>query len=294
MTRKMKQAVCTFAKGSAMLSAAFVGAVLSSAFALAQSAPAPATAATAFDVISIHPSRAQDTVKDGVEFSFMKTNNTDDGYTAENVTLKALISDAYQIKPDDISGGPDWIGSDRYNINAKVAGSDGTTAVKLTKAQHRQMLQALLANRFSLAVHNETKDAPIYELVVAKGGSKLHAFTPVSGAPRGVTGLDGKFYSGIDSLGGNGIIALQGYPVSLLADFLKPDLQRPVIDKTGLTGKYDISLRWTPDNTPADSPLAGGPSIFAAIEEQLGLKLNSTKGPVTTLVIDHVQKPSEN
>ena len=80
------------------------------------------------------------------------------------------------------------------------------------------------------------------------------------------------------------MIILQGYPVSLLADFLKSELRRPVIDKTGLAGKYDISLRWTPDNTPADSPLAGGPSIFAAVQDELGLKLNSTKGPVTTLV----------
>ena len=248
----------------------------------------------AFDVISIHPSGAKNTVNGNVEFSFMKTDATDDGYVAENITLKALISDAYRIKPDNISGGPDWIGLDKYNISAKVASSDGTAPVKLTKAQRLQMLQTLLADRFRLTVHNETKDAPIYELVVAKGGSKLHAFELVIGATRGVTGPDGRFYSGIDSLGGHGMIVLQGYPVSLLADFLKPELGRPVIDKTGLTGKYDISLRWTPDNTPADSPLAGRPSLFAAVQEQLGLKLNATKGPVATLVVDHIERPSAN
>lgn len=289
--------ICGIAKG-ARLGTACVVAMLGSAIGLAQStpalAPAPATAPAAFDVISIHRSGAKPTVNGGVEFSFTKTDETDDGFVAENITLKAVISDAYQIKPDNISGGPDWIGSDRYDISAKVATSDGAAPVKLARPQRRQMLQTLLADRFNLAVHIETKDDPIYELVVAKGGSKLHAFAPVKGAPRGVTGLDGKYYSGIDSLGGHGIIVLQGYPVSLLADFLKPELGRPVIDKTGLTGKYDISLRWTPDNTSPDSPLAGGPSIFAAVQEQLGLKLNSTKGPVTTLLIDHVERPSAN
>ena len=273
-----------------------VVALLSSVIALAQStpAPAPATAPPAFDVVSIHRSGAKTTVNGNVEFSFMKTDNTDDGFIAENITPKALIADAYNIKLDSIAGGPDWMGSESYDISAKVAASDGAAPVKLTKAQRRQMLQTLLADRFRLAVHNETKDAPIYELVVAKGGPNLHAFTPGNGATRGVTGPDGRFYSGIDSLGAHGMIVLQGYPVSLLADFLKPELQRPVIDKTDLAGKYDISLRWTPDNTPADSPLAGGPSLFAAVQEQLGLKLNSTKGPVTTLVIDHIERPSAN
>lgn len=290
----MKRTICGIAKGARVTTC--VVALLSSAIALAQSAPTPAPIASpsAFDVISIHRSGAKTVVNGDIETTYSRTNNTDDGYIAENVGLKSLIADAYNIKWDSISGGPDWIDSDRYDISAKVATSDGTAPVKLTKAQRRQMLQALLADRFSLAVHSETKDAPIYELVVAKGGPKLHAFTPASGAPRGVTGLDGKFYSGIDSLGGNGIIVLQGYPVSLLADFLKSELHRPVIDKTGLTGKYDISLRWTPDNAPADSPLAGGPSVFAAVQEQLGLKLDSIKGPVTTLVVDHIERPSAN
>lgn len=184
--------------------------------------------------------------------------------------------------------------SERYDISAKVAASDGSAPVKLTKTQRRQMLQALLADRFRLAVRNETRDVPIYELVVSKGGPRLHAFAPVNGTTRGITGPDGRVYSGISTLGAHGMIVLQGYPISLLADFLKPELGRPVIDKTGLTGKYDISLRWTPDNTPADSPLAGGPSLFVAVEEQLGLKLNSTKGPVTTLVVDHIERPSAN
>ena len=136
-------------------------------------------------MISIHRSGAKTTVNGDVEFSFIKIDDTDDGYVAENVTLKALISDAYHLKPDDISGGPDWVDSDSYDINAKVAASDGTAQVKLTKAERRQMLQTLLADRFSLAVHNETKDAAIYGLVVAKGGPKLRAFAPGSGvAPR--------------------------------------------------------------------------------------------------------------
>jgi uncharacterized protein (TIGR03435 family) len=86
----------------------------------------------------------------------------------------------------------------------------------------------------------------------------------------------------------------QAVTIASLAESLSHELKRPVVDKTGLTGKYDLSLQWTPDNTPDDSPLAGGPSLFTAIQEQLGLKLSSTHGPVKTLVIDHVEPPSPN
>jgi uncharacterized protein (TIGR03435 family) len=93
---------------------------------------------------------------------------------------------------------------------------------------------------------------------------------------------------------GRGRLFGQSVTIASLIDYLKQELKRPIVDKTGLTGKYDLSLQWTPDNTLADSPLAGGPSIFTAVQEQLGLKLTSTHGPVKTLVIDHVEPPSPN
>jgi len=255
----------------------------------------PAAAPLAFDAISIHPSHVGTTTDGDVTIWRTVTSTPGDGYVAENVSLKEVIVDAYNIKPNYISGGPDWIDSDAYVINAKVVAGDGTAPLKLTKAQRRQMLQTMLADRFKLVVHNETKDAPIYELDLAKGGPKLHASTPGNDAARGVTGPDGQFHPGLSSLAGNGVIIEQNAPLSLVADLLSSmELKRPVIDKTGLAGKYDIDLHWTPDNTPPDSPLAGGPSIFAAVQEQLGLKLNSTHGPVRTLVIDHIEKPSPN
>jgi len=256
--------------------------------------PAPATAPLAFDAISIHPSHVGTTTDGDVSIWRTVTSTPGDGYKAENVSLKIVIVDAYNIKPNYISGGPDWIDSDAYDINAKVVAADGTAPLKLTKTQRRQMLQTMLADRFKLVVHNETKDAPIYELDIAKGGPKLHASTPGNDAARGVTGPDGQFHPGLDNYVGNGVIIEQGYPLSYVADLLTSMLHRPVVDKTGLTGKYDISLRWTPDNTPVDSPLAGGPSIFTAAQEQLGLKLTSTHGPVKTLVIDHVERPTPN
>ena len=254
----------------------------------------PAAAPLAFDAISIHPSHVGTTTEGDVTIWRTVTSTPGDGYKAENVSLKIVIVDAFNIKPNYISGGPDWIDSDAYDINAKVVAADGTAPLKLTKTQRRQMLQTMLADRFKLVVHNETKDASIYELDVAKGGPKLHASTPGNDAARGVTGPDGQFHPGLDNYVGNGVIIEQGYPLSYVADLLTSMLHRPVVDKTGLTGKYDISLRWTPENTPVDSPLADGPDIFAAVQEQLGLKLNSTKGPVTTLVIDHIERPTPN
>ena len=271
-------------------------------FAQSPAAPTPPNATPAaplaYDVISIHPSKSvMTTVNNSVTFSRMFIRETSDSYHVENVTLKYIISSAYNIKDDTIVGGPTWIESDsnHYDIDAKVTPSADAPPPKLTSAQRRQMIQSLLADRFKLVVHNETKDAPVFELDLAKGGSKLPITTPNDDFAKGIKGIDGNPVPiGYPMPLGQGRLFGQSVTIASLIDYLTHELKRPVVDKTGLTGKYDLSLQWTPDDTPPDSPLTGGPSIFTAIQEQLGLKLNPAKGPVETLVIDHVEPPTPN
>jgi len=250
----------------------------------------------AFDAISIHPTKpGMTTTINGVTTNRSFARATPDGYSVGNDTLKDLIMDAYNVKWDTIVGGPDWIGTTGYDIDAKVTPAADAPPPKLTRAQRKQMIQSMLADRFKLIVHNETKDAPIYELQLAKSGSKLPESTPNDGFAKGIKGPDGNPAPiGYPVMLGRGRLFGQAVTIDSLIDYLKQELKRPVVDKTGLTGKYDLSLQWTPDNTLADSPLAGGPSIFTAVQEQLGLKLTSTHGPVKTLVIDHVEPPSPN
>jgi uncharacterized protein (TIGR03435 family) len=229
----------------------------------------------------------------------MMMRNTPDGFTAANMNVKSIIANAYQTKQNSITGGPDWISTDRYDFEAKVTSFDPPNTHELTTDQRNQMLQSLLADRFHLAVHNETKEAPIYELTLAKGGSKLKPST-ASNSTQQVPLPSGSLPPGapvkrpIMMRQGPGTISSSNMTTAQLADSLSNQLHRPVVDKTGLTGTYDISLQYTPDNTPADAPNANGPALFTALQEQLGLKLDSTKGPVTNLVIDHIEPPSEN
>jgi uncharacterized protein (TIGR03435 family) len=256
----------------------------------------PTAAPLAFDVISIHPTKSTTTTTSGgVEIERMFTRTTPDGYSVENATLKYLIMEAYSVKWDSIVEGPDWIGATGYDIDAKVTPSADAPPPKLTNSQRKQMIQSLLADRFKLIVHNETKDAPIYELQISKSGSKLPESTPGDTFAKGFKGIDDNPVPiGYPVLLRFGHLFGQTVTIASLIDYMTSTLHRPIVDKTGLTGKYDLSLEWTPDNTPDNSPLAGGPSLFTAIQEQLGLKLISTHGPVKTLVIDHVEPPSPN
>lgn len=283
-----------------LLAAALVAIAAPCAFSQPTAAPAPDAKPLAFDAISIKPNQggsnlAGQTVNGEAVVSLrIMIRTPPDGYSASNITAKSLIATAYGIKDDLISGGPDWVGSTGYDIEAKVASFDADAPHQLTRTQRNQMLQSLLTDRFQLTTHNETKEAPIYQLVVAKGGLKLHEATPGDTYPNGPKGPDGVSHPGMMMFRPDGLTA-QAIPITALLDMLSRQLHRPVVDKTGLTGKYDIALHFTPDNGPAaDSPDSSGPSIFTALEEQLGLKLESTKGPVQTLVIDHIEKPSEN
>ena len=256
--------------------------------ALAQTAPPTASQATdstaklpAFDVISIRPNNNSTQMNGGNFSRRVGVRTTPDGFSASSLDLKSLIAIAYGVKPDQVSGGPGWIDSNRYDIEAKVVAANGATPQPLTREQSNLMLRSLLADRFKLAVHNETKEAPIYELIVAKNGPKLQPAKPDEPSKSSM------------SMGSSEQLTATAIQISSLITQLSYQLHSPIIDKTGLTGTYDITLQWAPDQGAA-SPDSPGPSIFTAVQEQLGLKLVPSKGPVDTLVVDHVEPPTEN
>jgi bla regulator protein blaR1 len=202
---------------------------------------------------------------------------------ATGVTVKFLIQQAYGIRDFQIVGGPGWIDTQRFDLNAT---SDEATAGQRDAMQLR--MQELLADRFQLKFNRETRELPIYSLVIAKGGPRLLEST---------VGPEGR------NMGlGRGKLVVKGAGTAMLAIQLSQTLGRRVVDKTGLTGNYDFKLEWTPEGQPVgpkdgDAPPSvesSGPTIFTALQEQLGLKLESTKGPVEVLVIGRVEKPTEN
>ncbi len=244
----------------------------------------PATlAASTFDVVSIKPHQRDP----GPSYGF-GWRTAPEGFSAKGITTSMLIVLAYGLhSPDEVVNLPGWAGSDGFDIRAKT---DEETAAALRKLPDAEidrklqpMLQSLLAGRFQLKIHHEIRQLPVYNLIVAKGGSKMKAST--------TTGIGGSGMS-------NGYISGEGVPISTLAFNLSNEIGRQVIDKTGLSGNYDFKLTWTADEMraapDASAPSDSGPSVFAAIQEQLGLKLESAKGPVDVLVVDHVEKPSEN
>jgi uncharacterized protein (TIGR03435 family) len=234
---------------------------------------------------------------------------TADGLTATKVTVKFLIKEAYGVEDDEISGAPNWLDSETYDVDAKVSSSDLAALEKLDERQRMRMLQPLLAERFQLKVHREAKEIPVYALVIAKNGPKLHVAKPGDTYADGIKGPDGKpgGRPGM-MMWGRGRLVAQGIPIASLLPPLTQQLERTVLDKTGLKGTYDITLLWTPEDDQAPMPNgaegnrqgsgpagdSSGASLFTAIQEQLGLKLESQKGQVEGLVIDHVGKPSEN
>jgi uncharacterized protein (TIGR03435 family) len=256
-----------------------------------------------YEVASIKPNKS--------DTNMVRLMFTPSGLSATNVTLGMLIRTAYGIEENQISGGPSWLKSDHYDIDAKMDGPTADALHKLAEDQGRlarqHMLQALLADRFKLAVHHDSKELSIYALVVAKNGPKLQQAKPGDTYPNGIKGPDGIGRAGMMRMG-RGQLTAQALPLSALARMLTDQLGRTVVDKTGLPGNYDFTLRWTPDESqgaslrgPDTGPQGGassgdssGPSLFTALQEQLGLKLESQKGPVETYVIDHAEKPSEN
>ncbi len=199
--------------------------------------------------------------------------------TATASTLLDLITDAYGVRYDQISGGPGWIKSDHYDLAAKAEGEG-----PITKDQLRQMLQSLLADRFQLKIHRETRETPVYDLVVAKNGPKLKQVSPDA---------DGRMGGVIANSSGMHLTQSKG-TMEQLAHWLSGNgAGRPVFDKTGLTGFYAYTLDWVRADRIPDSD-SNVPSIFNAVQEQLGLKLESAKGPIKVIIVDRAEKPSEN
>jgi uncharacterized protein (TIGR03435 family) len=209
-------------------------------------------------------------------------SNTDN-YKASNVSLRVLLQDAYGIKEDLISGIPAAVNSARFDVEAKVVDPDVSVLKKLNENQRRGMLRDVLFERFQLKAHLEVKTLPVYEMVIAKHGPKFKPSVD-GGKDDGGTSVRGS-RSGVK-------FTARDITMASFADSLHRQVDRTVLDKTGLPGKYDISLQWSKDDlSGADS----GPSIlFTALQEQLGLQFRAAKGPVETLVVDHAEMPSEN
>lgn len=226
----------------------------------------------------------------------MRIMNTADGFSCINIPLRTLIGNAYGLRQDLIYGGPGWVDSTGFDVEAKVAGTDVEVFKKLSPRQRNALLQTLLADRFKLKVQHEMKVLPMYDLVVAKGGPKLKAAAPVDTSADAPKGPGAAKPHGMMTMG-PGMFKGQGLPMTALAGELSSVLEHTVADKTGMAGDYDFDLKWTAEEAgPSgdDGSTESGASIFTAVQEQLGLKLQSTRGPVDTLVIDHAEMPSEN
>ncbi len=255
----------------------------------AAAAQHPDTALPTFDVVSIKP-----------DISQSNNSNMDrnvDGVHVTNVNLANLLRTAYNLDFDgQMINLPDWAKTSRFDIDARVAPEDLEKFKALPMPQTMQMLTNVLVERFKITVHHESRQFPVYNLVIAKGGLKP-AIKPAD------TTVPGLFLHG-----GYNYLSVHNLPISNFAGALSRQLHRPVIDKTGLTGNYDFTVRFTPDaadpgtlrNDKAAAEAADMaakedlPSLFTAIQEQLGLKLVSAKGPVDCIVIDHIEPPTAN
>jgi uncharacterized protein (TIGR03435 family) len=251
--------------------------------------PAPTKPLT-YEVVSIRPNKSGTY---NVRF-----NMTPDGIRLENISLANMVMNAYgsmSSTDDQLIGLPAWARESHYDVEAKVSEEDLGAYKNLNEEAKKEMMQALLADRFQLKAHIEIREAPIYALVVAKGGLKIKP------AAAGDTYENGMKFNGkaagpgsmqIDFKGHVEHAEVQGVSFDRFASNLTHQVHREVVDQTGLTGKYDFKLDWTPEDMTDEKDAA--PGIFTALEEQLGLKLEPEKGPVDFVIIDHVEPPSEN
>jgi uncharacterized protein (TIGR03435 family) len=238
--------------------------------------------APAFEVASIKPA-------DPGSNQFNLRIKPGGGLSGSNVNVRLLVKTAYHLQDSQLTGGPDWASTLGFDLDAKGGPVGSSDAARIVSRK----LQTLLADRFGLKIHKETREGSIYALTIAKGGLKIKE---VSRPPKEG---DGNF-----QFGRSGITAQAG-AFSDLADLLSGAVGRVVTDRTGHPGKFDFTLTWTPEGyrPPPDNPARprneplpdpNGPSLFTALQEQLGLRLEATKGPVEVYVIDRVEKPSEN
>ncbi|MFZ0820045.1 MAG: TIGR03435 family protein [Candidatus Acidiferrales bacterium] len=263
------------------LAAPIVFGLANAAWPQSQVSPAASRQFT-FDVVSVKPNKAG---AGGGQFPTVSL----DGFTARNVPLMRLLYSAFGIFEDyRFSGVPDWGRADRFDVEAKMDGAAADEMQKLSpddrKVAQQRMQQALLADRFKLAFHSEMKEVPVYFLVVTKNGPKFHEADPESQA------AGGRSASGARGRGPGETLPFRAVPISTLVRFLSVYMEQTVVDKTGLTAKYNLTITYGPE----DSQDPNAPPIETALEQQLGLKLVSGKSPVEMIVIDHVERPSGN
>lgn len=213
-----------------------------------------------FEVASIKPG---DPGERGQTFYYPQR----DWFRVTGITMKGLIAYAYDVREFQLDGASGWLATDRYDVLAKIEGEQ-------PEQQIRSMVQSLLAARMNLKVHHETREMSVLDLTIAKGGAKIHATTP----PGGPT-----------MRGGEGQLTGKNLTMDMLASLLANRVERPVVNQTGMAGQFDINLEWT------DQENAGtAPSLFTAVQEQLGLKLETNHAPADVVVIEHADRPSPN
>ncbi len=225
-----------------------------------------------FDVATIKPSKED---VEGRGFSFMIRGSH---VMTVNTTVKNLIAFAYRLHPKQIVGGPDWLGTEKFDIDGvpDVAG-------RPNDKQFRMLFRALLTERFKLAFHHDTQELSVYSLTVAKDGPRLATTIHKPNDP-----VDFSFRK-------LGALSVANATMRDFCEGMQAGVaDRPVVDQTGLTGRYDFTLNWTLDDLRAANDPNAPPGLFTAIQEQLGLKLQAAKAPADVTVIDHVEHPSEN
>lgn len=237
-----------------------------------QAAPADAGETASFEVASVKPNR------DGIS-NALPPSRANGSYSASNVALKSVIANAYDVRIFQIEGGPAWLGSERFDIIAR--GREGTPD-RLRPA----MLRTLLAERFKLVAHFETREQQLYALVLLRNDGRLGPqLKPSASATDSASGPFASVENGVARINGRRVL------MDTLALVLTASVfNQRVINRTGISGEFDLDLRFTPESSSAPAPEF--PSIFTAVQEQLGLRLQSERGPVPVLVIDSIQRPN--
>lgn len=230
----------------------------------------------AYDVVSVKPHK-----KDATD-TYAGWRYTPSGISGSDVSVRSLIMTAYHlIMPDQVSNLPSWVDTDTFDLEAKLDQANAETLAQMTEEEreaHRQlMLRSLLADRFKLKISHSTKDLPVFSLVTSRGGPKLKE---ASSENRGY------------NITMNALCTMKSDNIDTaeLAVALSNFSGRLIVDRTDLKGRYQVALNWAFNEQVSDA----GPSLFTALQEQLGLKLESAKAPVDVVVIDHLERPSEN
>jgi uncharacterized protein (TIGR03435 family) len=232
----------------------------------AYAGPQTSSAAPSFEVASIKPSAS-----DAAIGMYGESGR----FFASNVTLRMLVAFAYDRREFEVGGGPNWAAGERFSIEATFPPGVPPPQTIEGRQQMRRMLQALLTDRFGLMVSETTREGPAYELAIAKGGARLKQADPAG--------------KGNSLRAGRGQLEGTGATMTALVQLLSQQLGRSVTDGTGLTGRYDFSLRYD-----ADTGQPGSPAIFTAVQEQLGLELRSVRRPLPVITIEQARRPDPN